>query len=67
MDKFLYQVDLGYKINKFIFNYFNLPDNQNEFEVIVGVLLLRLFKREIEFQFDGGEHEDFDGLLPFDG
>jgi hypothetical protein len=48
-------------------NHFNLPDNQNEFEVIVGVLLLKLFKREIEFQFDGGEHEDFDGLLPFDG
>jgi hypothetical protein len=25
-----------------------------------------LFRREIEFQF-GGEHEDFDGLLPLDG
>lgn len=41
-----------------------LPDNQNEFDddVVVDVL----FKSDVVFQFDG-EHDDFDGLLPFDG
>ena len=41
----------------------NLPDNQKELEAVADVLLLII---GTVFQL-GGEHDDFDGLLPFEG
>lgn len=40
----------------------DLPDSQKVLGVVVDVLLL---SRDMACQFDG-EHDDFDGLLPFD-
>ena len=68
MDRFSYRVDLFLRgMNSFVSqNSFHLPGNQNAFEFVVELELFRLFSREIEFQF-GGEHDDFDGLLLFEG